>query len=898
MNTGRAVRRSHEWLLRRAIPGLDPRDAAEAAAVFEQLRADARRQSVAAWLLVWIREVRAFGATWRDERRRLDNARRERRGGWPASAMWYDLRQAARGLAREPLFSGLVVLTLALGIGANGATFELLDRLLLRGPEHVEDPGSLVRIYRRISTPPAGDQTSPWLPYVTYVRLRDASRSFDGIGAYGVRSTMVGRGERAQIRRVGLVLGAFFDTLGTRPQIGRLFSSTDDAAADGPRAVLSDAFWRSEYGGSPSAVGQTLLADGVTYTVVGVAPPGFSGADLARVDAWLLGDSRNAPVYNWRVVGRLRRGVSRQAAAADVAAIQAQSTNEEPQWMSHATLLTAPIAFDDAAREPIQARMARWIAAVSVMILCIACANVANLLLIRLARRRREIGIRIAVGGGRARIVALVAFEGLLLVAAGGVAAIWVGSAALAAGRSALFPEGTGWTAPPTDTRLLAIIGGVAALTAIVVAALPALQAGNPHLVNVLRDRMDAGPSRSRVRAALTILQAAVSVILLAGAGLFLRSLSNVRAVDLGLQPDDVIVAEVLRDRAPVPADRTKFEQFLSDIRSHERTTYAAALDVVRRLPGVEHASLTMGMPFEGGSFRTSLEVPGNAPVPVLPGGGPYISAVTPEYFATMGTRIVRGRPFLPSDDRSDPVAIVSQTTAARLWPQRDAIGSCVRVEAGLGCHRVVGIAQDVHRLGIREEPSLQVYVPFGQEHGFAGTTLLVRPRPDATLSFASIRHAIVGADPAVALVDVHFLSDSLNDELHPLRLGVVVFGGSALLALLTAGLGLYGLMSYIVAWRRREIGIRLALGATNAHIRRLVVGNGATLAAVGTVCGVAMTLACGPWIQGQLFETSASDPAVLCTVSAVLLSVSIAAGIFPARRALRIPPTESMRTD
>ena len=891
--------RLYAWALRRWVRQLDREDAAEAAADFDRLRREAWLQSWAAWARVWAREARALRTTIRDERRGRDAG--SRRGG-PASwwsALACDVRHAARGLIRDGRIAILVIASLALGIGANGAAFELLDRLLVRGPDQLQDAASLQRVYRRVDRPPAGDETSPWLPYATYLHLRDESRAFESVGAYGVRDTVVGRFETARIRRVGMVLGKFFDTLRTRPEIGRVFAAADDAAADGPQAVLSDAFWQSEFRGDPSAIGKTLSADGVSYTIVGIAPPGFSGPELGRVDVWILGDTRTAPHYNWRVVGRLRRGVSASAAAADLASVQARGIDDEPKWMEHARLLVMPLGFDDTGRRPMQAQIARWMAGVSTMILLITCANVANLLLVRLTRRRRELAIRVALGSGRARLVRLVMSESVLLAAAGGGAAVWVAGAMLAAGGRALFPDGVGWRPLSIDSRLVLLVAAFTGAAGVMISLLPAVHTGGAGFASLLRDRSDALPGRSRVRAALTVIQAALSIVLLAGAGLFLRSLSRAAAVDLGCDPDAVILAEVVLDRVPVPADRAGFARYLADVRARQHAAYGRALESVRGLPGVLHASLTMGIPFDGGSFSTSLARPGADPIPALAGGGPYISAVTADYFATMGTRLLRGRPFGPSDGTTtEPVVIVGETAAARLWPDRDPLGQCIRIGDASACSRVVGIAQDVHRTSLREEPSLQVYVPYGQEHGFAGTVLLVRPAPGAALSFDALRRAVLADNPGVPLVNVQLLSDSLSGELLPMRLGMATFGGSAFLALLTAALGLYGLMSYVVAWRRREIGIRLALGASTAQISGLVVGGGLKLAAAGILLGLGITLAGGRLIQAQLFETSAADPAVLVTVAAVLLAVAAAAGALPARRALRIPAAESLRAD
>ena len=883
----------HAALLRLLVPSLDQRDIEEASEDFARLRQQAWQGSGAAWLGAWGRELRALAATALHERRRAPRTA-------SIKALGYDLRQAARLLVHDRFFSAIVAASLALGIGVNAATWSLLDRLLLRGPEHVREPNDLLRVYRRTSQPPAGERTSAWLPFASYEALRDRVAAFESLAAYGVRDTRVGTGEQARILRVGMVLGAFFPTLGVTPGQGRLFSADEDGVRDGARVVLSDRLWRASFGADPGAVGRHLLVENTPHTIVGVAPPGFSGPEFSAVDAWTLGNSRIAGAYNWKVVGRVRTGVTATEVASQITAVRSTADEREPKWMRGSTLFATPIRFDDTGREPVQARIARWLSGVSAIILLVTCANVTNLLLVRLARRQREFGIRLALGSGRLRLMRLVALEGGVLAAAGAIASVWVAAMAAPLMRRGLFPDGTDWSSSPFDSRVLILIGLITAVTTLAIGLVPALQAGANLPADTLRERTARGAARSRLRTSLTVVQAALSVVLLCGAGLFVRSLANVSAVDLGSDPDRVLVVEVMLDRPPLPANRSEYTAFIDAIVGREREVYRRGLDTVRRLPGVESASITFGLPFDSGSFTTPLAVPGLDEVPALPGGGPYISAVAQDYFQTMGTRVLRGRAFTALDrEASEPVTVVSETTARRLWSGRDALQQCLHVGGRTQpCARVVGIVQDVHRVSLAEEPSLQVYVPFGQERGIAGARLLVRPARGATMEWSELRRALVALDPSVRMVDLHLLSDSLGSELRPLQLGLATFGASALLALVTAALGLYGLMAYSVAWRRRELGIRLALGATRGQIRRLVVSEGLTLAAAGVVVGVVLTRVMGKAIEGQLFQASASDPIVLTAAAVALIAVALAAGLVPSMRAARISPAESLRAE
>jgi hypothetical protein len=447
----------HSWVLRRVLTSLDAADRADAAADFNWLRAEAWRRSSRAWLRVWWRELRALARTWWEERRaaRRSTTAAPRTARAMAPAFAYDVRHAARGLVRDRSVTAFALLSLVLGMGVNATTIDLVDRLLLRGPDAIAHPDRLARIYRRLDTP-VGAQTSPWLPLETYEHLRDGTHEFAVVGAYGVRDTTVGRAADSRMLLVGMSLGGFFRTLGTVPEVGRFFLPGEVADSAGPLVVLSDSLWRTSFSADPAVIGRSLDIDGVPHAVVGVAPPGFTGPDVGRVDAWTLADRRSAGAYNWKVVGRLRPGASVASASAEAQRLHIRATDDEPKWIGNAFLLAAPITYDDTASESIQARIATWMAAVSAIILTVTCANVVNLLLVRLARRQREIGVRVALGGSRSRIMRLVALEGLLLVVAGGAASLWIAETAGPVLAVALFPGGAGWAPAAVATVVLA----------------------------------------------------------------------------------------------------------------------------------------------------------------------------------------------------------------------------------------------------------------------------------------------------------------------------------------------------------------------------------------------------------------------------------------------------------
>ena len=811
-------------------------------------------------------------------------------------SLWQDLKYAARRLSREPMLTGFTVATLALGLGANVTAFSVFDRILLRGPDHVREPDRLVRLYNRMNQPPAGIRTSPWLPHTTVVTLDSIMTTVDGVAAYRVEDMMVGTGAASRMRRVSRMDPEMFALLGVRAAMGRFYGATDDA----PVAVLSDHAWRTEGGADPAIVGKAIAIEDQPYTIVGVSPPGFTGPELGRVDMWIPIDQRSRNSMNFEILGRLKPGATVSAASAEVMRHKPAVVATAPSfagWLQEAELLAAPLGFDDTARESFETAMARWLAAISAIILIISCANVANLQLARLARRRRELGVRVALGSGRGRVMRLLLLEALLLAAASAAASLLVVAIAEPVVRLALFPQGA-WSFTLVDARLIVAVIVTALLVGLLVASIPVLQAGRTDLAGGLRSGQRETGARSTVRSALTVIQATLSVVLLVGAGLFLRSLQRVNAVDLGMDADRVVMAEARYPRVPRSPGQS-VSDWIAQGSIVERERYRRLADAARRVSGAEHAAVSVGVPFLG-SVTVSLWVPGRDSIPALPGGGPYVTAVGDDYFATIGTAIRRGRSFDNNDrEGTEAVVIINETMARALWPDRDAIGQCFQIQAQTApCARVVGIAADVHRSGLKEEPSMQYYVPIGQERGFSGSWILVRTKDNAPNVWPQLLKALADADPSIRSIDLRTLGAGLNAELRPYRLGIVTFGLSALLALVVAGLGLYSVLAHSVSWRRHEIGVRLALGAQPAGVAGLVVRRGAMLASLGVSIGLLIAMGARPWLEPRLFDTRVTDPAVLVGVVLVIELVALAAGWLPARRAASVSPTESLRAE
>ena len=829
-------------------------------------------------------------------RARLGLARESRLRG--AADRWgRDLRYAARGLRRDRLVSVFVILALALGVGVNVTSLTLADRLLLREPAHVTGADRLIRIFGRDTMIALGDRTTAWLPYATYRHLRDEAGSFEDLGAYRTVDAVVGRGSAARTLRVVQTTGAYFSMLGVRPRLGRFFAADEDAATTGFTAVVGERLWRSDLGGDPGVVGRTLLVGDDLHAIVGVAPDGFTGVEWKRTDLWSLADSRQVNTVNWQMVARLRPGVTPARASAEAEAVHRRTADDTPpgfRWVLNTRLFAGPLRSEAGGQEPLEATLVRWLAVASSIILLVTLANVVSLLMARQARRHHELAIRAALGAGRGRVLRLLAMEGLLLVLAGGLVAVLVIRLTEPVLRRTLLAGDAWWTLSFGDTRSLAALAGVLALTGLVLGLSLAAQAHAARPEGALRKGTHTA-GRARVRAVLTVAQAALSVVLLLGAGLFLRSLANVRALDLGIERDRAITAEAILDRSAL-ATPGSFRDYMAV----ERELYRRLAEAARAVPGVERAAIAIGLPLDGGRFAAGIRVPGQDTVPPLPDRGPHISTVGAHYFDAVGTRILRGRPFSEADrEGSEPVLIVGETTARTLWPGRDALGRCIQVGgADAPCARVVGVAADVRRTGLRGAVSLQVYIPLGQQSMFGGAALVVRPNRNGRFSALALQEAMQAVDPSIRTVEVRALDAVLQGETRPLRLGTLLFGLSGGLAFLVAVLGLYGLMAHMVTSRTREIGVRLALGATPGEILRAVVRAGTGLAGVGILAGLALAVVGGHWLEPHLFETRASDPIVAGGVVLTLLSVALLAGWIPARRAARVNPTEALRAE
>ncbi|HKG91539.1 MAG TPA: ABC transporter permease [Gemmatimonadaceae bacterium] len=821
------------------------------------------------------------------------------------------LRYAARSVFRSPGLAAVVTLTLALGIGANATMFGVVDRAFLRPPAHVSDPERLMRV---LSVRAFGGQESrgPTVSYPVYTDLRDNAPGLEHVAAYAYpQSLTLGLGPDARPVRAQLVSAGYFATLGVRPALGRFFRPDEDQLPAGaPVVVVGDAFWRRQLAADRAAVGQAIQLGAERYTIVGVAPRGFAGLGGSAPDLWLpitastrlrAGSTdawaRERNMLWMEVVARPRAGVSREQAQAQATAAMRAGN---PDWASYDPGFRAELRPVQPPKSAVLRKqedetpvltVSRLLGGVSILVLLIACANVANLLLARGASRRREIAVRLALGISRRRLVAQLVAESMVLAALGGAAALlvtyWGGDLM----RAALF-AGVDFADKPVDARVLAFTAAATLLAGLATGLVPALQASRPELVAALRQGARGSTAQhGRTRIALLVLQSALCVVLLVGTGLFVRSLRNVSALRLGIDTDRVLVARM--NLASVGYKPPAVDALYR--RMEER---------VRTMPGVAAAAVGVSLPFSS-SYAVDLRVPGLDSLPSLADGGPYINGVTPGWFATMGTRILRGRGFTDADDQpgAPRVVVVNESIARLYWPGQDALGKCMRIGSDTApCSEVVGVAENARRQRIVEREVVQYYVPLSQAAAsfLTSRVLFVRPAAgrDPGSLVAALQREMQGAAPNLPYADVVPLRSLLDGEMRPWRLGSAMFGAFGLLALVLAAVGLYGVIAYGVSQRTHEMGVRVALGAQRGDVLRLVVGQGLRVTLVGVGIGVAAALALGPLAASLLFDVKPTDPAIFGGVVATLFVVAALASYVPARRATKVDPMVALRTD
>ena len=797
------------------------------------------------------------------------------RVGAARRAEWWDgvgqdLRYALRGLRLKPAFAAGIIVTLGLGIGANATMFGIVDRLMLRAPAYLSDAGSVHRVYYG-RTFDGQERITANTSYRRYLDFRASSTAFGTLAGTFTTQLPIGTGADSREQDVQLVSASFWSLFDARPAAGRFFGADEDSlGVMSYVAVLSWGQWRRAYGGRPDAVGERIRIGRHDYTIIGVAPRGFQGMSLKQplvflplttggVEMW--GEENGAQMgtsygFSWmEIFGRRKDGVSAEAATSDLtrsflssyASQREQQSGAPPAEVIRPRAIAGSVLRERGPRQGPDSKVATWLIGVAAVVLIIACANVGNLLLARAFGRRREIAVRLALGVSRGRLIRQLLAESVLLAALGGAAGLAIAQWGGGVLRATLLPN-VEWPSMLADPRLLGFAALVALGAGLITGLAPAIQATRADLTSALKTGVREGTfHRSRLRTGLLVLQGALSVVLLVGAGLFVRSLHRVRTMPLGYDPDRVLFVS--------PDMRS---ERLDSARA--RLLREALLERARELPMAEHAARSRTVPFWM-TMDFGITVPGIDSASRL--GSFEMQVVSPGYFPTMGTRILRGRPIEESDrDGSELVVVTSASMARVLWPGKEALGQCVKVGDSdtIPCRTVVGIAEDVKTSSLRDDPGLLYYMPaeqFGPHQG----GLFVRTRGEARHQAEAVRLELQRLMPGDAYVTVTPLADVLQPEMRSFTLGATMFTVFGVLALVVAAVGLYSVVAYGVAQRSHELGVRLALGAQQRDVIRLVVGEGLRTAAVAVTLGLLAALVAARWIAPLLFNTSPRDP-------------------------------------
>ncbi|HSR53070.1 MAG TPA: ADOP family duplicated permease [Acidobacteriota bacterium] len=824
-----------------------------------------------------------------------------------------DLRYAFKSLLRHPASSLLVLLTLALGVGANASMLGLTSRLLLSAPPHVVEGARLFKLQFAGSDFRGNPVVSTTTSYPVYDKLRESAQSLSAVAARHNGEMVLGRGESARKVQVSMVSRDYFVLLGVRPQVGRFPSAEEHQPPAGiPVAVLSHSFWQRELGGTREALGHTLTLDGTTYGVIGVAPPRFSGDDLQVVDVWvplLSGMSGRPP--DWRfsemlrtvtVLARLAPQASLVQARQEAARILQGGQGPMREWETDWASLIPGLRLEPGGAS---GRISLWLTATAALVFLIALANASTLLLLKALRRRRQTALRLALGCSRGRIARQFLTESLLLSTAGGlaglVAAYWCGEMV----RRMLMPE----MAPSrwSDSGVLAAAAACALLAGLTTGLIALWQSGTSSLMNTLRS---AGSTlrwrRSRLQSGLLVAQTAVSMLLLVGAGLCLHSLYQLISQDLGFDADRLALARVEFPSSLGPEDRDRIYRRLEEL--------------AERMPEVTEALPVESLPF-GPHTTFPVGIPGRDAQELFQGQFPRLYGAAPGYFQAMGIEIVRGRGLGASDHgEAELVAVINQSMAHAVWPEEDPLGKCLRtgfdpsvwpprVTDDMPCRRIVGVAEDTRPQRLRleqENTALQYYLPFDQLPDLPGPprsrvwTLLVRTEEAAGPQVALLQETMRRALPSsqYEYLEVRPYHELMDPQVRPFRLGAALFSLFGLLALAMAAVGLYGVLAYSVAQRRAEIGVRMALGAAAGQVARLIALQGLRVALLGVLLGGAAALAAAPLLSSLLYRTRPYDPWVLSTAVLTLVAAALLAALLPAYRASRTDPNQVLRTD
>jgi len=816
-----------------------------------------------------------------------------------------DLRYAVRLFAKSPGFTFVVVLVLALGIGANTAIFSLVNAALLRPLSGVSNPDELVLLERTLN----GHASSSGYP--DYVDYRDSNSALAGLAAHCGTPLTFDNGMTERLRG-DLVSGNYFNVLGVKAALGRLITPDDDAEPGAnPIAVLSYGFWLRDFGGASDVAGRTIRLNDYDFTIIGVAARDFGGTEKgSSFDVWIpikmqaqaMPRTMGRVWFNDRsagwltLFGRLKPGVSLDRAQTELATAAKQLEQSYPNMNSGGSLvLLAGLGLDSEDRTSLRNFLGLLAAAV-VLLLLIACTNVANLLLVRATARRREIAVKLALGASRGRLVRQLLTEGILLSLAGGslgvLLAPWAAGLILTFQQPAYALRGMNVS---LDWRVLAFTALLSVLTGVVFGLVPAVQASNPDLVTSLKEGSPgSGGSKSRLQGRLVVAQIALSLLLLIGAGLAVRTMQKVLTLDRGFDSDNLVLMSV---------DLTI--QHYSEARG--RSFYEDLINRVEAIPGVVSASLAKTVPPNDWSDRLNVFLPGDEPPPDVlrtrDDLGLRVDAnrIAPHYFRTLGIPIVEGREFNYSDRLgAAPVAIVSQKLAERIWPGESAVGKQLSVPFWHEPRppvEIVGVARNTRYRSLLVDMPMLVYLPELQAYD-GRATLVARVASNPSSFIPAIRGEVAAVDKTLPVFGVKTMSEQIAATLWQQRMLVGLIGLFGALALVMAAIGLYGIMAHWVALKTREIGIRMALGARPSDVKQMVVRQGVWLAVQGIALGLVSAFALTRLMSSLLYGISATDPLTFVAASVLLAGVALGASFAPARRATKVDPMIALRCE
>jgi putative ABC transport system permease protein len=803
---------------------------------------------------------------------------------------WQDLRYGMRMLLKHKSVTAIAVLSLALGIGANTAIFSLVDAVLLR-PLPFHEPDRLVMVWEEASR--IGFPRNTPAP-ANYADWKAQNQSFEDLAALRYGSYNLTDENEPEKVEAQAVTANFFPLLGVAPVRGRSFAPEEDQPEGNKVVLLSYSLWQRRFGGDPELIGKELLLDGQQHTVIGVMPSGFQflakETDLWLPMAFTARDLANRGGHYLTVVGRLKSGVTLAQGQDDIAAIthHINEANPTPGF----ELGSVVISLREQLAGNVRPMLLVLLGAVG-LVLLIACANIANLLLARGAARYREIAVRTALGAGRHRIVRQLLTESMLLAVAGGVAGLFIAWLSFSFLKQ-IIPNSMALNANvQIDAKVFGFMLLLSLFTGIIFGLTPALQAARIDLNVVLKQgggRTGTGAGHRRLRGALVVTEIALALVLLVGAGLLIQTFLRLRALDIGVNPENVLT---LRTSLP----RSKYSEL-----PKRAAFYEQVLERVRALPGVVAAGYTSAVPLTWKGGTNGFTVEGAEP---QPGQDANTRQVSAGYMETMNINLRQGRFFDDHDDmQSQPVTIINETMARQYWPGESALGKRFKVgsiEDQVPWITIVGIVGDIKEMGLEAPPKAEMFFPYQQLPRVLWNMprdLTVRTTGDPLSLVTAVRQAVWSVDPAQPVSNVRTMEDILSGEVTQRRITMTLLAAFAGLALLLASLGIYGVLSYAVAQRTQEIGIRMALGANRLEVLRLVMGDGLRLAGAGVAIGLGVSLALTQLMTRLLFGVSASDPRTLAGVTLLLLTVALVACYVPARRAARVDPMVALRNE